>query len=48
MKDCVDAGIDFYRFSFIGYDPAKYDEWMYNTIGSNCNHIVNNISEMKK
>ena len=48
MKDCVDAGLDFYRFSFIGYDPAKYDEWMYNTIGSNFNHIVNNISEMKK
>ena len=29
----VDAGLDFY-ISFIGYDPAKYDEWMCNRIGA--------------
>jgi len=48
MKDCVDAGLDFYRFSFIGYDPDKYDEWMHNTIGSNFNKIVDNIRAMKE
>lgn len=48
MKDCVDAGLDFYRYSFIGYSPEKYDEWMNNIIGGNFNTIVNNIREMKK
>ena len=48
MADCVDAGLDFYRFSFIGYDPAKYDEWMYNRIGGNFNHIINNIRQMQE
>jgi len=48
MRDCVDAGMDFYRFSFIGYNPEKYDEWMNNIIGGNFNTIVNNIREMKE
>lgn len=28
MRDCVDAGLDFYRFSIIGYNAEKYQEWM--------------------
>ena len=28
MKDIVDAGVDFYRFSIIGYDPLAYAKWM--------------------
>ena len=24
MRDCVDAGLDFYRFSFIGYNKVKF------------------------
>lgn len=28
MKDVVDAGIDFIRFSCIGYNQEKYNEWM--------------------
>lgn len=46
MKDCVDAGLDFFRFSFIGSTPEKYDEWMHNTRGSNYHLIKQNIKEM--
>lgn len=28
MKDCVNAGLDFYRFSIIGYTPELYFKWM--------------------
>lgn len=28
MKDCVNAGLDFYRFSIIGYTPDLYSKWM--------------------
>lgn len=48
MRDCVDAGVDFYRFSFIGYSPEKYDEWMHNIIGGNFNTVVNNIRAMQE
>ena len=48
MKDCVDAGLDFYRFSFIGYNKEKYNEWMYNTQGGNFDLICNNIREMQQ
>ena len=48
MRDCVDAGLDFYRFSFIGSNREQYDKWMYNRIGSNYDKIINNIREMKK
>ena len=48
MTDCVDAGLDFYRFSFIGSNPTKYDEWMYNKVGSDYDTIVSNIREMKR
>jgi len=47
MKKCVDAGLDFYRFSFIGYSPEKYTEWMHNTQGGNFNLICNNIRGMQ-
>ena len=46
MKDCVDAGLDFFRFSFIGPTPELYDTWMHNTRGSNYHLIKNNIKEM--
>ena len=28
MKDCIDAGLSFARFSCIGYNREKYKEWM--------------------
>jgi wyosine [tRNA(Phe)-imidazoG37] synthetase (radical SAM superfamily) len=28
MKDVIDAGTDFFRFSIIGYNEEKYKEWM--------------------
>ena len=48
MKRCVDVGLDFYRFSFIGYSKEKYTEWMHNRVGGNFDLICNNIREMKK
>jgi|TARA_R110000822_G_scaffold7048_2_gene29181 MoaA/NifB/PqqE/SkfB family radical SAM enzyme len=47
MRDCVDAGLDFFRFSFIGSNPEKYQQWMYNTRGSNYEFIKKNIREMR-
>lgn len=47
MKDCVDAGLDFYRFSFIGSNRDKYNEWMYNKVGGTYEQIIQNIREMK-
>ena len=47
MKDCVDAGLDFYRFSFIGSNSDKYNEWMYNRVGGTYEQIIQNIREMK-
>jgi len=48
MKKCVDAGLDFFRFSFIGSTPDEYNQWMYNTKGGNFETICNNIIEMRK
>lgn len=48
MKDCVDAGLDFYRFSMIGFDTESYNKWMYNTIGGNFNSLCRNIKEMQE
>lgn len=48
MKQCVDAGLDFFRFSFIGSTPEEYDQWMYNTKGGNFETICTNIMEMQK
>ena len=47
MKRCVDAGLDFYRFSMIGYDANKYNEMMHNRIGGNFDMICENIMEMQ-
>ena len=47
MKQCVDAGLDFYRFSFIGSNESAYNEWMYNKVGGNYSRIIDNIRNMK-
>lgn len=44
MKRVIDAGIDFIRFSIIGYDRQKYKEWM--NI-DNFELIKKNIKELK-
>lgn len=46
MRDCVDAGLDFFRFSVIGYNEEKYQEWMHNTRGSTLGKIKQNIKDM--
>ena len=45
MKDCVDAGLDFFRFSVIGYSSETYAEWMDRPIGG-YDHIWNNIIDI--
>ena len=54
MKRCVDAGLDFYRFSFIGHNQEQYRKWMYNRIQentpphfSNFDMICENIMRMQ-
>ena len=47
MQRCVDAGLDFYRFSMIGYDANKYNEMMHNRIGGNFDMICENIMQMQ-
>ena len=45
MKDCIDAGLDFFRFSIIGYDYDTYNKWM------NSKHfyrVISNLHEMKR
>ena len=45
MQECVDAGLDFFRFSIIGYDYNTYSEWM------NSKHfyrVISNLHEMKR
>lgn len=46
MKDCVDAGLDFFRFSFIGPTPELYDKWMNNKRGSSYELIKKHVKEM--
>jgi hypothetical protein len=48
MKRCVDAGLDLFRFSFIGCTPELYDKWMYNTIKGGFWSTFNNIAEMQQ
>lgn len=48
MKACVDAGLDFYRFSMIGYDEESYNKWMYNRIGGNFLTVCENINNMRQ
>lgn len=45
MKDVVDAGIDFIRFSVIGYDEQTYRQWMNSTY---FNSVIRNIKEIKE
>lgn len=43
MKDCVDAGLDFFRFSIIGYDEQTYKKWMNSPF---FDLVINNLNEM--
>ena len=47
MKKVVDAGIDFIRFSIIGYNKEKYKQWMnidnFDLIKKNIHELVNYI-----
>ena len=45
MKECVDAGADFYRFSIIGYDHETYKQWM---ASDDFDQVVNNAYHMQK
>lgn len=45
MKDCVDAGLDFFRFSIIGYNKELYKKWMNS---SNFDFVVENLNNMQK
>ena len=51
MKDVIDAGIDFIRFSIIGYNQEKYLKWMnidnFDLIKKNILEINNYIKESK-
>jgi MoaA/NifB/PqqE/SkfB family radical SAM enzyme len=48
MKRCVDAGLDFFRFSIIGYDAEQYNKWMHNTVGGNYGVVLNNLKNMQE
>jgi MoaA/NifB/PqqE/SkfB family radical SAM enzyme len=45
MKQVVDAGVDFYRFSIIGYDKPSYQEMMNSPA---FDIVCDNVIEMKK
>ena len=45
MRECVDAGLDFFRFSIVGYNYDTYKKWM----GSNNFYrVISNLHEMKR
>lgn len=48
MQECVDAGLDFFRFSMIGSNPQKYQQWMNNYVGGHFEKTVANIRAMKE
>ena len=48
MERCVDAGIDFFRFSIIGYNAETYNKWMYNRLGSNLGTVMENLFQMQR
>jgi len=48
MMDCVDAGLDFYRFSWVGYDVKAYDKWMYNRIGGSFMNTWDKVKVMRE
>jgi wyosine [tRNA(Phe)-imidazoG37] synthetase (radical SAM superfamily) len=43
MRECVDAGLAYFRFSCIGYDQIKYMEWMNRDA---FHRVLQNASEM--
>jgi len=45
MRDCVDAGLDFYRFSIIGYNHIEYNKWMNS---NNFQFVLNNLKSMQE
>lgn len=45
MKDVVDAGCDFFRFSIIGYDSITYRKWMNSPF---FDVVVNNLHNMQQ
>jgi len=45
MQECVDAGLDFFRFSIIGYDYDTYKKWMNS---ENFYRVISNLHEMKR
>jgi len=49
MKDCVDAGLTFFRFSIIGSNPTQYLEWMrsinFETVIQNAKDMVAYVKE---
>ena len=44
MKDCVSAGLDFFRFSIIGYNEQTYLKWMNS---SSFNWVLENLYAMR-
>jgi uncharacterized Fe-S cluster-containing radical SAM superfamily protein len=44
MHDCVDAGLDFFRFSIIGYNKELYKKWMNSY---NFHRTIENLHAMK-
>lgn len=48
MMDCVDAGLDFYRFSWIGSNPEQYEKWMYNRIGGSFQNTWDKVKAMQE
>lgn len=44
MKDIIDAGADFFRFSIIGYDEETYRKWMNSPF---FNTVIKNLHEMQ-
>jgi MoaA/NifB/PqqE/SkfB family radical SAM enzyme len=45
MRDCVDAGLDFFRFSIIGYNHIEYNKWMNS---NNFQIVLNNLKSMQE
>ena len=45
MQECVDAGLDFFRFSIVGYNYDTYKKWMNS---ENFYRVISNLHEMKR
>ncbi len=45
MRDCVDAGLSFFRFSIIGYNKHLYKKWMNS---DNFEQVLQNLVEMQR